>query len=734
MKTAWKLFIGDMRRMFSNVVTIIIVIGLVVIPGLFTWFNVAAAWDPFANLNQLKIAVANTDKGYKSDLIPVRITVGDNVVNALRSNDQLDWTITSKDDAIDGAKSGKYYAAVIIPSSFSKDMMTFFSKDVRHAKLTYYTNEKINAVAPKITGQGADQVAAQVNRTFAQTIASVALSVASDLSNELNSPKATKLLTTFNANIGDMAGQLNDASSMLTTFAGLTGTAQSLLSSSNQLLDNLSVSAKNADDTLGGTKQGVKDITEAMTTSSKALTRAFNTSSSSYQAVADTIGTTLDNAGASASDTSASLRSQANIINQQITDFQSLRNSIASITLPDMTDTAAHDRIIAARDAVLGRLDTAIATQTKVRDAITAAADTVDTGKANAESQRDDITKLAKQAQQAISGLKTSYTKEIKPQITSISNSISSVTSTLASGSDTLDSTLSDLDSTSKTAGKALSNMRSVLTSTAQLLEKNSTKLNDLNSKLAQALNSGDMSEVRSVLGNNPETLAASLAAPVKLNRKALFPVETFGTGLTPFYTFLPLWVGALLMAVTLKTQVSARIRKELGDPKPRVLFFGHYGVFAVLGLLQSTFSCGGTLLFLRVHAVHPLLFMLSGWLSSLVYSFFMYAMVVSFYNVGKAIGVIMLAMQISGSGGGYPLQVLPDFITWISPFLPATHSIMAMRAAIAGIYNNDYWIAMGKLALFIIPALLVGLVIRKPVMRFNRWYAHTLEATNVIQ
>ena len=111
-----------------------------------------------------------------------------------------------------------------------------------------------------------------------------------------------------------------------------------------------------------------------------------------------------------------------------------------------------------------------------------------------------------------------------------------------------------------------------------------------------------------------------------------------------------------------------------------------------------------------------------------------MYAMVVSFYNVGKAIGVIMLAMQISGSGGGYPLQVLPDFITWISPFLPATHSIMAMRAAIAGIYNNDYWIAMGKLALFTIPALLVGLVIRKPVMRFNRWYAHTLEATNVIQ
>ena len=733
-KTAWKLFTGDMRRMFSNVVSVIIVIGLVVIPGLFTWFNVAAAWDPFGNLNQLKIAVANTDKGYKSSLVPVKVTVGDSVVNALRANNQLDWTITTKDDAIDGAKSGKYYAAVVIPSSFSKDMMTFFSDDVQHAKLTYYTNEKINAVAPKITGQGADQVAAQVNQTFAQTIATVALSVASDLSDELGSEKASKLLTTFNANVGDMATQLGDAASMLNTFAGLTDTAQSLISSSDQLVDSISASAKSASSSLKDTKQGTSDITSALNTASKALTTAFTNSSSSYQAVADSIDSTLDSAGTGASDASAGLKRQACIIDQQITEFQALRDSIAGITVPDMSDAAAHDRLVTARDNIVKQLDTAISAQTRVRNAINTAATAIDTGKTDAEAKRAEISGLAQQAKQSISGLKTSYTKEIKPQITSISNSISSVTSTLASGSDTLDSTLSDLDSTSKTAGKALSNMRSVLTSTAQLLEKNSTKLDDLNSKLAQALNSGDMSEVRSVLGNNPETLAASLEAPVKLNRKALFPVETFGTGLTPFYTFLPLWVGALLMAVTLKTQVSARIRKELGDPKPRVLFFGHYGVFAVLGLLQSTFSCGGTLLFLRVHAVHPLLFMLSGWLSSLVYSFFMYAMVVSFYNVGKAIGVIMLAMQISGSGGGYPLQVLPDFITWISPFLPATHSIMAMRAAIAGIYNNDYWIAMGKLALFIIPALLVGLVIRKPVMRFNRWYAHTLEATNVIQ
>ena len=142
MKTIWKLFVGDIRRITSNVVSIIIVIGLVVIPGIFTWFNVAASWDPFANTGNLKFAVANEDDGYRSDLIPVKINIGDQVVNTLRSNDQLDWTFTTKKEAINGTKSGKYYAAVVIPKNFSTRMMTFFASDGNHAEIAYYNNEK----------------------------------------------------------------------------------------------------------------------------------------------------------------------------------------------------------------------------------------------------------------------------------------------------------------------------------------------------------------------------------------------------------------------------------------------------------------------------------------------------------------------------------------------------------------------------------------------------------------
>ena len=155
--------------------------------------------------------------------------------------------------------------------------------------------------------------------------------------------------------------------------------------------------------------------------------------------------------------------------------------------------------------------------------------------------------------------------------------------------------------------------------------------------------------------------------------------------------------------------------------------------MFVSIALLQSTFSCAGTLLFLRVQVVHPWLFMLVGWFSSIVYSFFTYTLVSTFANVGKAIGVLFLVMQISGPNAAYPLSILPHFISDISPWLPVSYSVTAMRGAIAGIYENDYWIAMGKLALFLVPLLFIGLVLRHALLGFNHWYEARVERTKLL-
>ncbi|RBP97832.1 phage infection protein [Bifidobacterium aemilianum] len=752
MRAIWKLFTGDLRRMTSNVVSIIIAIGLIVIPGLFTWFNVAASWDPFSNTKNLKFAVANVDKGYKSDLIPIKITVGDQVVNELRANSQLDWTFTSEDDAIDGTKSGKFYAAVVIPHDFSKDMMTFFSQDIHHGKLTYYTNEKLNALAPKVTGQGADQVSAQINEMFAKTITGTALSIASQLLDQLSKPEAKTQLTNFTGNIDDFAKELDQASSTLTSFGTLSDGATGLLDSSNQLISSVSDSVDKAGKDLKQGKRGVQDISGALNSTASSLTNALNQSSESFTAVGQNIDATFDSANASVNDTANSIRHQAGLIDQQAAKYQEIRDALVSPNgLQDHAGTSGEHGTIGGGTAngsvsidsklklspnhpIIKALDRVIGQLRALRDSLNGSADRLTGKDGDQRKQRQEIKDLTNQAKANIDGISSDFNKTLKPQIDQIVATLDKSAGFIDSGSAQLKSTLGELGKTSGTAKGDMDKVRDVLTSTGELLGKASGKLADFSGKLRTALNSGDMDQVRKVLGDNPETLAATLAAPVKLDRKAIFPVENFGTALTPFYTFIPLWVGSLLLAVTLKTTVSRKTRKALGDPKPHQLFFGHFGIFAVLSLLQSSFSCAGSLLFVRVHAEHPWLFMLNGWVSGLVYAFLVYTLVVSLGNIGKAIGVIFLVMQISGSGGAYPLQVLPGFIDRLNPYLPISHSVEAMRSAIAGLYMNDYWVQMGELLLFVPPMLLLGLVLRKPLVRFNQRIVAKAASTRVLE
>lgn len=156
MSTIFALMRRDLRKVFSNVIASIVIVGLIIIPSLFTWFNVIASWDPFANTANLKVAVASVDEGYQSSLVPVQVNIGDQVLSALAANDQLDWIVTDEDDAIDGTRSGEYYAAIVLPESFSADMLSFYADDAEVSSIAYYTNEKLNALAPKITGQGAE--------------------------------------------------------------------------------------------------------------------------------------------------------------------------------------------------------------------------------------------------------------------------------------------------------------------------------------------------------------------------------------------------------------------------------------------------------------------------------------------------------------------------------------------------------------------------------------------------
>ena len=193
----WKIFSGDMKKIRNNTMAWIVILGLTIVPSLYAWFNIAASWDPYANTGNLKVAVASVDEGYSGELTAINLNIGDKVISSLRENDALDWVFTTEKEAVQGVKDGSYYAALVIPESFSRDMMSFFTPDVHRSDILYYLNEKENAIAPKITNKGAGAVKNQIDEIFAKSITEVALEVTGSLSNILEKGDADHYMNNF---------------------------------------------------------------------------------------------------------------------------------------------------------------------------------------------------------------------------------------------------------------------------------------------------------------------------------------------------------------------------------------------------------------------------------------------------------------------------------------------------------------------------------------------------------
>lgn len=727
MKNIWLLFSGDVKRLGRNVVTIIIVLGLVALPSLFSWYNMIACWNVFDNTGNLKVAVANTDEGYTSDLVPLEVNVGEQVVSALRANDQLNWVITSEGDAVDGARSGRYYAAVVIPQSFSKDMMTFYSDDVEHAKITYYSNEKKSAIAPKVTDQGADQVSAQVNQTFAETLSEAALGISSALMDYADDADVNGRIGDLGEHMNQVSQQMSEAASVLTLYSSVLGSAQALIGDSGNLLAQVKGSADGVMASLGDAKQAAGDIASAMGDSSSALSAALDQSAASYGAASDAVDAAFDSAGTLAADSATQLRTAATQADAQIADYMALISQLESIkgSLSEESQSAI--------DTVITRLNASVALQEQLRDSLNAAADGVEAGSADTQAQREQIKQLAAQASESIAGVKAGYDSDLKPGLDQLAATMSDAAGSLSSVGALLDSAGTDLSGAADSVSQRLGASKQKLDDAAAELADSAERLSSLSTSITEALVAGDADALRTAIGSDPAALASALSAPVQLDRHAVYPVDNFGSAMSPLYTTLALWIGALLAMVTLKVNPSRRTLEGLNDPTPRQLFIGRFGVVALISLLQSTCVCLGNLFFLHVQANNPLLYLLCFWVAGLVFSFIIYTLVVSFANFGKALGVFLLIIQVSGGGGSFPLQLLPDFFQSISPYLPITHAVNAMRAAMFGVYQGDFWVEMGTLLLFAVPFVVLGLVLRNPLIKVVSKFVEKVESTKVM-
>ena len=726
MKNILKIFQRDMMRIRKNVIALVVIVGISVVPCLYAWFNIAASWDPYSNTGNLKVAVASVDEGYEGSLIPLEINIGDQVLSALRDNTQMEWVFTTKDKATAGVKSGKYYAAIVIPKDFSDKMMSVFSENVEKPEITYYSNAKENAIAPKVTDKGASAVQRQVNQVFIETISDTILTVLQAVSNMTEASGAETIVSNLNTNLNRIAGDLSASAGLLQSFSDMTVSAQKLLDSTTEFMQSAQTQSQESKQTFQKSKDSFSDIDSALDAATDNVETALNATQSVYDEMNQTITKAFETQSQDTETVASTLDTLAAKVQKIIDSYQSVRDAVASIS-------DSHSELASAVDAVVSRMDTSIKAQQELHDKL----------QNTAKSLRDTTTDIAtakKELQDLFTANGTQIADATNEYHSSMESSLKKLTDALDSSETKISGLLSQLEkstdgiySLTDAADSDLTQIQSVLADSGKLLNDAADKISDTTAKLDEMEQSGDFSELESVISGDRSSISSFLAAPVSLNTHKIYEIANYGSSMAPFYSVLSIWIGGIVLVAMLKVNVSEKCTEGMENVKLYQIYFGRFITFLIVGLFQSTLIALGDLLYLGIQCEHPFLFLFACWFSGIVFVNIIYTLTVSLGDIGKAVSVILLVVQVAGTGGTFPIEVAPKFFRAVYPLLPFTHSMAALRETVGGMYGMNYWIDLGKLVIFLVISLIVGLVLRKPIIKLNDAFTEKLEETKLM-
>lgn len=323
--------------------------------------------------------------------------------------------------------------------------------------------------------------------------------------------------------------------------------------------------------------------------------------------------------------------------------------------------------------------------------------------------------------------LKTSVSGSVNQAGNLFKTSISSIYNSLISASDNLTSVstiINGADSTLTNVNITLDTMSNLINNIKNTLDKADKELDELKAD-------GKYEIMQKLLDKDSSEYGEFFSSPVKVTTQNVYEAVNYGTAVAPFYTTLALWVGGLLLTALIKTSPD-----ELDEFKNATLtqkYFGRYLIFWLMGQIQAIITVLGDLYLLKIYCVHPGIFMLTASIVSFAFTLLIYTLTLSFGDVGKALAVVLVVIQIAGSSGTYPIELLPSFFRNVYIYFPFPYAINAIRECISGFYRYDYFILMGQLMIFVIGTLFLGLLIRKPFMKLNHYMHHRMHDTKMM-
>ena len=732
MRKAFQIFKRDLRRLLKNPVAVIVTIGVAIIPSLYAWFNILANWDPYENTSTVPIAVVIDDEGAKVGDMG-QINAGDMIREQLEENTQLGWTfLDSEDEAVEGVRSGRYYAAFVVPSDFTASLGDIVDGDVSPAHISYYVNEKANAVAPKVTDTGSTTLDNEITDQFLEVAGKTVIEKLQDAMGGA-AAKADETRDTVVTDLRDVSGTLAGLADGLDGAQGTLADARVTVAQARATLQDLSGSATRVSGSLTDALGTLSDTRAKATSLAAQLSGALGSGAGSLSGISadanHAIGQVTGSIGWAQGKLDGAI-SQAGLVSDDT--LGSLATSLGRVynkvcALPDGTPGKAD---------VLAGLDDAIAQVRATQADLAGKVDALKQVSSDIKDANDTVGGLADGVNDAIqsgasslSGLQQQVSGTTMPALSAVLDDVSAGAGQLAGGAAALSPMLDQVDATLSQLDGILAQCASSVAGAAASVRDAGQKVGSLANDVAAIEGLQTVGAVSTVLDLDPEDVGTFLGSPAQLVTESVFPVANYGSNVTPFYTNLALWVGGFVLVAIYKLEVDD---EGVGDFRPWQGFFGRWLLLNLIGQLQAIICCVGDLC-LGIQCVSPVAFVFAGMVESFVYVFFIYALSVAFKHIGKALGVLLVVLQIPGASGLYPIEMQPEFFQALKPWLPFTYGINAMRESVAGFYGCYYAQNLGMLLVFLIPALLVGVAARRHLLNINALFDRRLAETDLM-
>ena len=713
-----RVFLRDAKRLARTPAAWSVVLFLIVLPSLYTWFNVSAFWNPYDNTGNLRVCVVNEDEGVDDKALG-HLAVGDQLVEGLQENDQLSWQFMTRDEALAEVEAGRAYAAFIIPEDFSADVATLTTGDFEQPTLEYYVNEKTGPVSPKITDTGANTLDTAINDTFFSTVSST---VAKSLDNAIGETRLTFESSRAKAS-QRIDGAIDDVKEARQAIARFTETA-----------GGARAQASSAKEALAGAQGKIDDASAVLARASNLVEEA-NTDLATFSA---DVSTVLDagsaKAAKAASETTLALSQTANAI-AAAKEALGIPPDGGGWATPDFSDVIAlleKLRENAANGELRGRIDQAIATleaAPKPADDWKQLASQLNDAAATAEAASDTVSSQVTQALATADGYRNAISGQVVPAISASLASIASTSGSLAAA-------VASQRAVVEQAGAALDELDATLSVTADALAKTDRVLADLEgdltavkTDLASLASASGLAQLLGEGGVDPDKVADFMMSPTQVTHEELYPLNAYGSAMAPLFINLTLWIGVFMLMVIFRLEVD---EDEIEDLTVTQHTFGRGLLLAIIAALQAVVCCSGCLA-MGVQTANAALFICTAIIASLAYLAIQYTLSTLLQHVGKALCIILVFVQIPGATGLYPVEMTPEFFHVVYPLFPFTYGINAIRETISGFYDGAWLSNVGVLAAFMVGFLVAGTVARPYMTNLNRMFAREVEEGGMV-